>query len=153
MKTSEDLAGDLARAYLLMNRRVDRAMTQSGASLAQTKLLLLIAASEGAARAADIAELFGQAPRTVTEALDKLEAAGLIRRTPDPNDRRVKRLALTPAGEATIASGEPLRRQLVEDVFAPLDRQERATLHTLLAKLYGHLSADDFVFRPFGESC
>ncbi len=35
----------------------------------------------------------------VTDLVDRLEAQGLIERRPDPNDRRVKLIALTPAGE------------------------------------------------------
>ncbi len=36
-------------------------------------------------------------PITLVRLLDKLEAAGLVERRPDPNDRRVRRLYLTEA--------------------------------------------------------
>ena len=144
--SSEGVARQLARAYLLMNRRVDRAMTQAGASLAQTKLLMFIAGACGNARATDIADLLGQAPRTVTEAIDKLERDGLVRRVADPDDRRVKRLAITPAGSAAIAASEPLRRELVADVFGALDTNEQAMLGDLLARVADHLS-DERILR------
>lgn len=79
----EELFKELASVFLMAHRQMDRAMTAQGASLARTKLLLYIQRCGGNARAADIAELFGQAPRTVTDALDALERDGLIQRATD----------------------------------------------------------------------
>jgi DNA-binding MarR family transcriptional regulator len=136
---NEQLMRNLAWVYMLLHRRIDRAMADQGASLARTKLMILIQKSGGAARAADIAEVFGQAPRTVTEALDGLERDGLIVRTPDAADRRVKRLAITEAGTRAISATEPVRRRLIDEVFDRLDGSERATLTTLLGKLLAGL--------------
>jgi len=135
MKINEDdLVRGLTKIYLLMHRRVDRAMTRQGASLARTKLLLYIKEEAGSARAADIAELYDLAPRTVTEALDALERDGLIVRTADPADRRVKRLAITPLGRSAIAATEPLRKELIGELCAPLSETDRAELHDILKR-------------------
>jgi len=135
MKISEDeLVRLLAKTYLLMHRRVDRAMTLQGASLARTKLLLYIEDEGGNARAADIADLFDLAPRTVTEALDALERDQLIVRTTDPTDRRVKRLAITPVGRSAIAATEPLRKDLITGMCAPLSEQDRTRLLDILQR-------------------
>jgi DNA-binding MarR family transcriptional regulator len=69
----------------------------------------------------------------VTDIVDRLEARGLVSRTVDPNDRRVRRLVLTPEGEA-------VRRKLVERIIddAPITRLsavDQATLRDLLAKI------------------
>src|SRR3546814_13117155 len=106
-------------------------MTEQGASLAQTKILMCIKAQMGMARAADVAEIMNLAPRTVTEALDGLEREGLIQRVPDKEDRRVKRLAITPAGEAAVAGTEPLRVGLGARLFhalTPSDRRDRKSV-------------------------
>jgi DNA-binding MarR family transcriptional regulator len=135
MHDLEALFADLARVFLRSHRLLDRRMTAGGASLARTKLLLYLEGQEGEARAADIAEFFGLAPRTVTEALDALERDGMVRRERDPRDRRVKRLSITEAGLAATAATEPLRLALVEQIFGVLDREERDRLATILAKL------------------
>jgi DNA-binding MarR family transcriptional regulator len=135
MNHLEALFGDLARVFLRSHRLLDRRMTAEGASLARTKLLLYLEGQEGEARAADIAEFFGLAPRTVTEALDGLERDGMVRREPDPQDRRVKRLSITGAGLAATAATEPLRVALVEQIFGVLDAKERKQLEAILAKL------------------
>jgi DNA-binding MarR family transcriptional regulator len=46
-----------------------------------------------------LAERLKSDPSNITGLVDRLEARGLVERRPDPNDRRVRGLALTPAGE------------------------------------------------------
>jgi DNA-binding MarR family transcriptional regulator len=46
----------------------------------------------------ELARRLGADPSNVTGLIDRLEARGLVERRPDPNDRRIKGLALTPAG-------------------------------------------------------
>jgi DNA-binding MarR family transcriptional regulator len=131
----QDLLADLSRFYGGMRRWFDRAMMEQGASLAKTKLLIVIQHEGGKLRAADIAGRFGVAPRTVTEALDALEREGLVVRTQDPDDRRVKRLTITPAGEAAVAVTEPLRQRLAQEILSVLDDEERKNFHGALLKL------------------
>lgn len=135
----DDMLRHLSVLYQRMRRHMDQLLAGQSASLARVKLLMYIAGECGAARAADIADLFGQAPRTVTEALDALERDGLIQRTPDPDDRRVKRLAITEAGATAVAAAEPIRRKFVEDLFRVLDVDERAQFDAMLVKLIGAL--------------
>ena len=73
-------------------------------------------------------------PSFVTSVADQLEKRGLATRESDPADRRVKRIALTPAGlelkqriESEILSGLPWRHAL--------DNDERACLLGLVRKL------------------
>ncbi|MCW6531402.1 MarR family transcriptional regulator [Sphingomonas sp. MMSM20] len=139
MNCDDQLIQGLARVYLHLQRRVNRELAQEGGSLARLKLLLFVQKREGAARAADIADMFDLAPRTVTEGLDALERDGLIVRTADSDDRRVKRIAVTPAGEGVIAASQPLRAQLLAETFAVLTAEERAQLSALLGKLAASL--------------
>jgi DNA-binding MarR family transcriptional regulator len=60
----------------------------------------LLAIDRGLAdTAADLARLAGVDSGAMTRMLDRLEAKGLVRRSPCPKDARVVRLALTPAGK------------------------------------------------------
>lgn len=69
----------------------------------------------------------------ITSLVDKLEARGLIERRPSPGDRRVKLIALTPAGTA-------MRDQLVQRVFQPppviaaLSQSDRDALRDILTR-------------------
>lgn len=139
---SDDLARLLYGSYIRMHRRLDAAMAERGASLSRTKLLLLVQKRSGEVRAADLADWLGQAPRTVTEALDGLERGGLIERVADAHDRRVKRLRITDAGKSAIAETEPLRLQLTSAVFGTLREEEREMLGDILTKLVDRLDGD-----------
>ena len=130
----DELATAYGKLFLRMHRLLDREMARNGASLARTKLLMFVS-KEGPARATDIAELFGLAPRTVTEALDSLERAGLVQRSPDAQDRRVKRISITPQGEDAIRATEPLRLQLVDQIFGVLSAEQRAQLAGIIDAL------------------
>lgn len=146
MACSEDLASTLFGLLLRMQRLMNRRMAEQGASLARTKLLLFLQ-RRGPARAADIAEFFDNAPRTVTEAIDGLERDGLVIRSPDARDRRVKQVSITDQGARVIADTEPLRKGLIDGVFGALDAAERAQLAAILDKLLPALDAEEALNR------
>ena len=135
----EDVANALRSFYLRSHRVLDRAMTAQGASFARAKMLALIA-QEGPLRSTDLASSFGYAPRTVTEAIDGLERDGLVRRSPDPDDRRAKRISLTPAGEAAVKVAETARTAHIDKVFSVLSADERAEVVRIVGKLNDRLA-------------
>jgi DNA-binding MarR family transcriptional regulator len=143
MTELDKLSTDLSQVFLRVHRLLDRRMTAEGASLARTKLLLYLEQQVGEARAADIAEFFGLAPRTVTDALDALERDGMVRREMDPNDRRVKRLSITETGRCATAATEPLRRAMTEQIYGVLDPDEREQLRMILDKLSAAVGAQE----------
>ncbi len=67
----------------------------------------------------------------VTGMADRLERRGLVERRPDPTDRRVKLLALTPAGEALE---QDLRARVWRDspIVAGLSGPQQRSLRDLL---------------------
>ena len=142
MRNIDAVADELRRFYVRSHQRLDRAMREQGVSFARTKLLLFVERA-GYVRSADIAETFGQTPRTVTEAIDALERDGLLRRDPDPGDRRVKRVSITARGSAAVRVSEPSRRAFVDDVFGALDEDEIDLLAHLLSKLNMRLKERD----------
>lgn len=72
-----------------------------------------------------------------TKRLDRLERAGLVRRSPSPADGRVRLVSLTGAGLALV--DELIARHVAneERLLAGLDAQERRLLADLLRRL-GH---------------
>ena len=74
--------------------------------------------------------------RTVmTYLLDELEGAGLVERTPDPTDRRARRVLLTDAGRERLCELERRLGDVEEQVLARLEPEERVVLRTLLQRL------------------
>ena len=71
----------------------------------------------------------------MTNRLDRMEAAGLIRRLPDPNDRRGTLIEPTEAGHAAwdkSVSTQARREAMIASVLSPAERER---LHGLLRQL------------------
>jgi len=72
---------------------------------------------------------------TIGDVLDRMEGKGWILRQSTPDDRRIKRLALSPAGFAVLRQVEPGIRRVQERLLAGLTAAEAKTLVRLLAKM------------------
>lgn len=141
MKEIDPLVLAFAELHSKFMRTLDRRMAEQGASLAKTKLLLCLQ-SRGPLRATDIADYFGQSPRTVTEAIDGLERDGLVERQPDASDRRAKLVQITGRGIDAVTRTEPLRLQIIDQTFGTLLPTEREAFGAVLDKLSRALPCD-----------
>jgi DNA-binding MarR family transcriptional regulator len=73
----------------------------------------------------------------VSQIVVRLEAQGLVERTVDGDDRRVKLVRITPAGRR-IYRRVRARFGYARDALGRLDEHERHELHRLLEKMSGH---------------
>jgi DNA-binding MarR family transcriptional regulator len=79
---------------------------------------------------------------TITRLVDRLEASGLVVRTPDPDDRRAQRLLLTARGVELRDQATQLHDAAVERRLNALDPDEQEQLRELLVKLRSGLQVD-----------
>ncbi|MEU9147644.1 MarR family transcriptional regulator [Streptomyces sp. NPDC048349] len=77
----------------------------------------------------------------VTGIVDRLEARGLVRREPDPADRRVKNVVATDAGRDVIRRVRE-EMQATHGALDTLDETESATLYALLERLRPTMEKD-----------
>ena len=75
-------------------------------------------------RVSDVAAHLGIRLSSATNLVDRLEAKHLLRRRPDPEDRRVVWCQLTPRGNQEAETLWNLSRQLLEGVAARLTHEE-----------------------------
>ncbi|MDJ0950200.1 MAG: MarR family transcriptional regulator [Alphaproteobacteria bacterium] len=78
-------------------------------------------------------------PATISRRLDQLEEKGLIRRHPDPVDRRATRLALTSEGRALTPKLAAISEAINQTALRGFSDSERADLIDRLARLLGNL--------------
>lgn len=71
----------------------------------------------------------------VAQRLNRLEAQGLVRRSPSPEDGRGKQVTLTAEGRRVVDAALPAHIATEHRLLAGLSGKERETLATLLAKL------------------
>lgn len=80
---------------------------------------------------------------TIGDVLDRMEGKGWIVRQPSADDRRIKRLALSPEGSAVLRQVEPGIQRVQERLLVGLSAAEAATLVRLLAKVADAAEDDD----------
>ena len=78
-------------------------------------------------------------PQSMAQTLSELEAAGLVDRTPDPDDRRQVHIALTERGHARLAEERALREgwlaNAIETELAPEEQDVLIRAVELLRRL------------------
>jgi DNA-binding MarR family transcriptional regulator len=79
---------------------------------------------------------------TMTNRVDRLEQAGLVRRRPDPEDKRGVLVTLTPAGQTRVDAALDDLLESEQALLARLPEDSRQTLAGLLRILLAPLDAD-----------
>lgn len=132
----------LVRAQQIVMARVDEALKPSGLTFSRYELLMLLSFSRtGAMPMAKASERLQVHPTSVTNTVDRLEAAGLVVRVPHPSDRRATLIEITDAGRELVAEAtEALNGKVFALPLLPPDRLE--TLLELLAEF--RRAAGDF---------
>jgi len=80
---------------------------------------------------------------TMTNRLDRLEQRGLVRRSPNPDDRRGLDVELTPEARRLVDAALVEHVANENEMLAPLTTREREQLQRTLRKLLAHLSGTD----------
>jgi DNA-binding MarR family transcriptional regulator len=138
MAHRDEIRDGLRAIYVRSQKTLDRILARHGSSAARYSLMAYIADHDGV-RSADIIKAFALAPRTVTEAIDALEAEGLVERRADTADRRAKVIALTPAGTRLLRKLEPVWESFGRRLLGALAAEERKQLGIILGKLVRRL--------------
>ncbi|WP_322512932.1 MarR family transcriptional regulator [Chloroflexus sp.] len=127
--------------YVLLDDGDRRALAHTNLTPLEFNLLLQLDLEQGQ-RLTDVGAKLLCVKSTITRLVDRLERDGLVRRNPDPDDRRAQRLILTPRGAAVRAEALAMHNAAVERRMNLLDTEEQEQLTRLLLKLRDGLAAD-----------
>ena len=105
---------------------------------AQIPVFLRCALRPGIAQE-EIASVTGLDKATVARTAAALESRGLVRRSPDPDDRRANRLFLTQQGEALLGAVEEIVDRLHRAIYRGLSPQEQDLACRLLVQMCDNL--------------
>jgi DNA-binding MarR family transcriptional regulator len=95
-----------------------------------------------------LAEAIGADKTRIIDVLDDLQERGLIRREPDPADRRARLLALTPAGRRLRDQVRRAIRREEQRVLKALPADERAVFLRALQRLAAYATRSAEAHRP-----
>jgi MarR family transcriptional regulator for hemolysin len=140
----------VARAAKVLGRAFDAALTEAGGSMAVWLVLVSVKAG-GHGTQRNLAEAMGIEGPTLTHHLTRMEAAGLVVRTRDPENRRVQRVELTDAGEATFERLRARATAFDRQLRRGLSEAEVAQLSDLLDRLQQNVAPEAVEAVPVGS--
>ena len=123
----------------LLRRRFDQEMRHVDMTSAQLQILGRLAQNEGINQA-QLAGILDMEPITVSRHVDRMQAAGFVARSPDPDDRRVHLLNLTEKGKGLLPGMREIALRIFEEAQDGLSENERAVLLRGLEQLVCNLS-------------
>jgi MarR family transcriptional regulator, transcriptional regulator for hemolysin len=118
----------------LVRRRADKRARAYGMTRAQWAVLARLQHEPGITQSR-LAALTDVEPITIGRLVDRLEANGLIERQPDPDDRRIWRLRLTPKASPILKQVAAFRRELHDEMAEGLDARDLDTLVVCLQRM------------------
>ncbi len=132
------LAGEVeflaARARALGSALANRRLEEHGLRVRSYSVLSL-ACEPAPPTQRQLAEFLQLDPSQIVALVDALEADGLVRRSPDPADRRSNIITATDAGRTRFAAAAEATRAAEAEALAALSTDERETLRGLLARV------------------
>jgi DNA-binding MarR family transcriptional regulator len=129
------LAELLAKSSWRLRRGGKKELAALGLTFGQARALRHVVRAPEPLRIGDLAAHLEIVPRSATATVDALEAAGLVARRADSQDRRSVLLEATTEGLALIERMDLQRRESATAMFGRLAESERAELLRLLSKL------------------
>lgn len=132
--TNDEVIRQLQRVLALYRRGIPT-IEENGCHHGTGRILSkLVHQGDGISQAA-LAEKMNIRPQSMSEALTRLEEHGLIRRLPNPQDKRGTLVYLTDEGRIREAELAERRRQTADSLLCVLNESEKDTLATLLGKI------------------
>ncbi len=113
---------------------LDRELAQYDISAAQL-IVLASVADKHADSAAALCKSISYDPGAMTRMIDRLAQKGLVRRVPNPEDRRAMTLELTAAGRALYPELLQAKQRVQARFLRGFSRDDVRTLETLLNRM------------------
>jgi MarR family transcriptional regulator, 2-MHQ and catechol-resistance regulon repressor len=125
----------LVRAESRVTRRLGSELERRGLSATGFSMLVVLASAGGRLELRTLRLRLGISKANATEVATTLAERGLITRERSSRDRRVVTITLTIDGELLVRELFPAHARRVQDVFTPLDDEEKRELTKLCRKL------------------
>jgi DNA-binding MarR family transcriptional regulator len=130
---------DTATALYVQLGRLVRVLRREGEGVpfgpGSMSAMVTLTAHDDGLRLGELADAEGVAPPTLTRIVKALERDGYVGRTPDPDDGRAQRVALTAEGRALITGGTASRIAVLRRRLDALPEDDRRRLEEALPVL------------------
>jgi MarR family transcriptional regulator for hemolysin len=130
----------LADVSRMLRRHFDHRVHDLGLTQAQWRAIAQLSREQGLKQVV-LAERLEVKPITLARLVDRLEAAGWVKRRPDPHDRRAIRLYLTPKSQPILSDLYERAAETLEEALDGVSATKRRQLISVLSKMKSNLSA------------
>lgn len=117
-----------------LRKAFDRLAVGLSVTRAQWKVLFNLTRKPGL-RQVELADLLDLEPITLCRIVDRLEEAGLVERSRDPDDRRAWQLHVTQKAQPLIEKLQAVGAELVGQAFAGIDPKDIEITRRVLAQV------------------
>ncbi len=124
----------IGRLDRIVHRALEERLREHGLTVLGYTALTVLAARPGLSNA-QLARRSFMTPQGMNQAIAVLAAKDLVRRTPDPENRRIQRIELTSRGYSVVDQCDAVVRDYEQQLLAPLDTGERDDLNRLLQQI------------------
>jgi DNA-binding MarR family transcriptional regulator len=135
VKQQQDLLATVIHAAEVIRDRLEAALEPTGLSIAKLGALRHLAEANEPLPLGQLAERIACVKSNVTQLVDRLEADKLVRRVPDPSDRRSIRAEITDEGRSRFESGMSAYETAEDALVSELELIDRDQLQVLLSRL------------------
>lgn len=125
---------------------VDKALRPMGVTRSQWWVLANLSRHNGQGMMqTELAKVMDVGKVTLGGLIDRLEAAGLVKRQADPSDRRAKRVVMTPKGTKLLSDIQSIATKVNDQILNGIGRNDISRAETVLYKMKQQLISMDAV--------
>ena len=152
MTVNSESGSTVLRLWLLLPRVGDAlaacqdlVFNKYGITTEQWRVLVCIK-SRGPLRPIDLASMLERGPNTLSQLVDRMAKAGLVRRTRDRKDRRTVFVSMTDKGKEAVEPAVPAGWEFIHKLLSPLSYDDQRALASMLdtikCELAGYLNPE-----------
>ena len=128
----------VGRTNLKVHRVLNQLLGEVDLSLAQHEILVTIHRNDSLTQG-ELSERLHVIKSNASALLNKLEARDLVRRDPDPQDSRVRRLSLTPEGQALVKRSFAVQSRVVRAMVSVMSDEELELMTKVMERVSSSL--------------
>jgi len=123
----------------LLRRRFEQKAQEFNLTSAQWRAIAELSRTDGLTQVA-LAQRLDIEPMTVCRLIDRMEAAGFVRREANPSDKRAKFVCLTETAKGLVETMRKVAMNVYDEAFDGLGDEERVALVAALNRINKNLS-------------
>lgn len=115
-----------------------------GLNLTKAQIVVLrVLSTRGDIAQNSLAFITNRDKTSLTRLIDTMEKKGLVTRSSDPSDKRIKLVSITEEGKSSVKTAIPMLHEIIKKIQADIDLPDLQTTIEVLKKISKNINADE----------